>query len=147
MNRWQIPAFLGILFCLSAASVFAMTCEECKEIEKDIASASQERTEQEAELQRVFSKRDVSKASQIERRIATLSKKLAELERTKAANCKDACKPEVIKKTACGKLLSEIAEMEADAAAAENNKASIDDKYKALLNCHKELQRLTGKNK
>jgi hypothetical protein len=147
MHRWKIPAFLGILVCLSAAPVFAMTCEECNEIDKSIASASQERTEQEAELQRAFAKRDSPKVAPTQKRIAALSKKLAELERTKAENCKDACKPEVIKKIECGKLLSEIAEMEADAASAESNKTQIDEKYKALLNCHKELKQLSGEKK
>jgi hypothetical protein len=144
MHNWTISALFGILLCLSAAPILAMTCDECNELDQKTASTEQEIKTQDAELQNAFRKRDLAKVNQVEKQIAALSKKLVELRTSKDANCKDACKPEVMKKTECGAILAEIAAMEADSGSAETNKAKIDEKYKALLNCHKELQQLSG---
>jgi hypothetical protein len=143
MYSWKIPVVVGALFFLTAVPVCAMTCDECNELDKNIESTNQEMATQEAELQRAFAKKEFAKANQAEKRIAALSKKLVELDKSKNDNCKDACKPEVIKKAECVKLLSAIAEMEADASSAEANKEQIDEKYKALLHCHQELQQLS----
>jgi hypothetical protein len=147
MHKWKISAFLGILLCLSTAPALALTCDECNELDKNIELTSQEVATQEAELRSAFTKKDIAKANQAEKRIAALSKKLVELESSKAANCKDACKPEVMKRSECGKLLSEIAAMEADTRSAETSRENIDEKYKALLNCHKEQHQLSREKK
>lgn len=144
MHNWKMSALLGILVCLSAAPIYAMTCDECNELDQKMASADQEMKVQDAELQQAFQKKDLVKVNQIEKQIAALSKKLVELQTSKAANCKDACKPEVMKKTECGNILAEIAAMEADTRSAEANREKIDAKYKALLNCHRELQQFSG---
>jgi multidrug resistance efflux pump len=145
MHRWKFSVLLGLLLFLLAASAFPMTCDECKNLDKKIALTNQEMATLHAQLQSAYSKNDFSKANRTQKRLAELSRKLVKLQGSKNANCQDACDPEVVKKTECGQLLSEIADMEADAQSAEANREKIDKKYEALLECHRELQQFLKK--
>lgn len=141
MHLSKISALIGTLLCLAAVQVHAMTCEECKELESNIAATDQDIKNQDAEIERAFQKKDFAKVTQTQKRLAELSKKLVEL-KTQSLRCKDACRPDVVKRVECGKLLTEIAVMEADSGSAETDTERIDAKYKALLQCHQELQQI-----
>ena len=143
MHWKKISLLVGILLFFSAGAVHPITCEECKEVERNISSTEQEIKKQDTEAERALEKKDLPKATQAQKQISELTKKLTEL-RGQTGKCKDACKPDVVKKTECRNILTEIAALEADAAASEATE-KIDEKYKSLANCHRELQELSTK--
>jgi hypothetical protein len=138
----KIAVLVGTLLCLATMQAYAMSCDECKELEANIAATDQELKRQEAEIERAYQKKDLSKITQNQKRLAEISRKLLELKK-QTPQCKDACRPDVVKRAECGALLAEIAMMESDAVQAQTSTERIDAKYKALLNCHQELEQLT----
>lgn len=139
-----IPLIMSIF---AAESVFALTCEECREIEKNVSLLQRELKEKDNQLKDFFNKREFKKINEIQQRVDEITKELIKL-KSSNNDCTDACKPDMIKKMECRKLCDEIVEMEgkpdSDSDAA---KEKIDARYRELANCNAELEKLIKQSK
>lgn len=134
----------GIYF---ADSVFAVTCEECREIEKNVSLLQRELKEKDVQLKDLFNKREFKKINEIQQRVDDITKELIKL-KSSNNDCTDACKPDMIKKMECKKLCDEIVEMEGKPDSDnEQTKEKIDARYRELANCNSELEKLKKQSK
>ncbi len=129
-----------------AASARSATCEECQELDKIKAVAQQQLTEKEKALEAEFKKKAFQKVTEIRSDINNLRKKLMELE-DKSKGCQDACKPDVIKNLECQKLRSEINALETAPSGHEADAKKVDELYRDLRRCNKELRELKSGQK
>jgi hypothetical protein len=116
----------------------AITCDECREMDKNKASLERDITQKESALQTAFDKKKFNEVNEIRRHILDLRKNLFELEK-KEAGCKDACRADVVKEAECTRIRDQIIKVEADSPA-ETEKA--DALYRELAICNKDLAKL-----
>jgi predicted RNase H-like nuclease (RuvC/YqgF family) len=132
----------GIVFaaCMVAwvGTAQAITCEECKEIEKNRASVESEISHKETSLKAAFEKKKFHEVTEIQKQIVDLRKSLIELQK-KDVGCKDACRPDLVKETECNRLKSQIVKLEEDSPA---DVEKVDALYRDLATCNKDLARL-----
>lgn len=136
-------AILMMLPVLIATPAFAITCEECQEIDKNRRAYSDELEQKSQELKAAFEKRAYDKVSQINVRLNDLRKQLAELSKHNQA-CVDACKPETVKAHECRGIKLEIRKLESEGLKAADQMKKIDDLYRDLLKCNQDLRRMLG---
>ncbi len=139
-----ICAIVGALVLCSAGLARSVTCDECQETEKNKAVTQQDLNQKEKDLETAFKKKAFQKVTEIRNQITDLRKKLMEMQ-DKSKDCKDACKPDVIKEAECTKLRGEINTLESDSSGAEadTEKAEkVDTLYRDLRKCNKDLQEL-----
>lgn len=124
--------------------VAALTCAECREIEKNRRAYSEELEQKGLELKAAFDKRAYDKVTQINLRLSELRKQLSELSAYGDA-CEKACKPETVKAEECRSLKIEIGKLESEGGQSADHVKRIDELYKNLLRCNQELRRALGK--
>ena len=135
---------LGTLLILSGASwSHSITCAECREIEKSKRAANQGLKDKWDEMQKANEEKQYAKVTALSGQLATLRKKLLELDK-KAEGCGAACKPDVVKREECRALQCEIEKMESEPSQTEEQIKQIDDLYRNLLKCNKELRTILG---
>ncbi|MCA1961242.1 MAG: hypothetical protein LDL33_10635 [Desulfomonile sp.] len=131
------------LLVILPASALAITCRECREIEKNRRAYSEELEQKSQELKAAFEKRAYDKVAQINVRLSELRKQLTELAKHQD-ECASACRPDTVKAEECRALKLEIQKLESDEAPSAQQTKKIDDLYLDLLKCNQELRRLLG---
>ncbi len=107
----SILMIVGALTIFTLGQARAVTCEECREIEKNKHQIQEEVDSKEKDLNAAFEKKEFRKVREIRTDITGLRKKMLEL-RSKDDDCKDACKPDVVKTAECSKIRDEIIKLE-----------------------------------
>ncbi len=141
--------FIGALPFFMAGHVFGVTCDECQQMEKSRVEIQQEITSKDKELTAAFEKKEFQKVRDIRTKVTELRRKLLDL-RSKDEECKQACRPDVMKAAECDKIREEILKLESDDSKsdekAEQNSeeqvSKIDGLYRDLQRCNKELTKL-----
>ncbi len=153
MSIKTISIIVGSLVIFTAVQLSAMTCEECREIEKNKTEAQREITDKEKDLTTAFDKKEFLKVRDIRSKITELRKKLLDL-RAKDEECRQACRPDVIKAAECTKIRDEILKLEDESKSeekpqekSEDQIAKIDTLYRDLQRCNKELKQLNKTRK
>jgi hypothetical protein len=148
MSINKISIIAGSLVIFTAVQLSAMTCEECREIEKTKAETQRDITDKDKDLTTAFEKKEFLKVRDIRSKVTELRKKLLDL-RAKDEECRQACRPEVIKAAECSKIREEILKLEDESKPEEEPKekseeqiAKIDALYRDLSRCNKELKQL-----
>jgi predicted RNase H-like nuclease (RuvC/YqgF family) len=118
-----------------AGVVQAITCEECKEMERNRASLESQITQKDNALKAAFDKKQFQEVTEIRRQVLELRRSLIELQK-KDVGCKDACRPDAMKDSECSRLRSEIIKLEDDPASPVDK---VDALYRNLANCNKDL--------
>jgi predicted RNase H-like nuclease (RuvC/YqgF family) len=140
--RWTaILPIVAALLLYSAGAAHCVTCDECQELEKNRGVTQQELTQKEKDLETAFKRKEFQKVTEIRNQITDLRKKLMEMQ-DKSKDCKNACKPDVIKEAQCRKLLSEINTLESTPSGTEAGTEKLDGLYRDLRKCNQELQEL-----
>jgi uncharacterized coiled-coil DUF342 family protein len=134
------------LLLWGVAAARSLTCEECQEFDKNKAVTQQDLNQKEKVLETSFKKKDFQKVTEIRNQITALRKKLMEL-KDKSQDCKDACKPDVIKVAECRKLRNEINALESTPSGAEADADKVDALYRDLRQCNKDLEELKKRRK
>jgi len=145
--RWSaICAIVVGLLLWGPGAARSLTCEECQELDKNKAVTQQDLTQKEKVLETSFKKKDFQKVTEIRNQITDLRKKLMGL-KDKSQNCKDACKPDVIKEAECRKLRGEINTLESNPSGADTDAEKVDALYRDLRQCNKDLEELKKRRK
>lgn len=139
MIRTRVP---GIVFaaCMVAWAglTWAITCDECKEIEKNRSSVEREISVKESSLKAAFDKKQFHEVTEMQKQILDLRKNLIELQK-KDVGCKDACRPDTVKEAECNGIRAQILKLEEEAPSDVNK---VDALYRDLATCSKDLARL-----
>jgi hypothetical protein len=148
MSINTISIIAGSLVIFTAVQVSAITCEECREIEKTKAETQREITDKDKDLTTAFEKKEFTKVRDIRTKVTDLRKKLLDL-RTKDEECRQACRPDVVKAAECSKIREEIIKAEDEPKSEDEPKekseeqiAKTDALYRDLQRCNKELKEL-----
>jgi hypothetical protein len=122
-----------------AAPIFAVTCEECQEMEKKKDAGQQELAQKDKEISVAFEKKQFQKVTQIRSDITALRRKLLQM-RSQDEDCKKACLPEAVKDLECKKLEAELLKLDSEDSTADTEK--IDALYRDLSRCKREMEQL-----
>lgn len=138
---WRTSIAVGsvVLLLTAAASAFAVTCEECQEMEKKKESGQLELAQKDKEISAAFEKKQFQKVTQIRAEITALRKKVLQM-RSQDEECKKACLPEVVKDLECRKIETELLKLDSDDETADT--AKIDGLYRDLSKCRREVEQL-----
>jgi len=111
------------------------------EADKEKSHIQLDLAKKDRDLEKAFKKKDFRVVSELRKEINELRRKLLTL-KGKEEDCKLACRPDVVKEAECGKIVEQIAKMEADDAPEKGDPAKIDALYKDLSLCNQELKKL-----
>jgi len=126
---------------LAAGNCLSITCDECREIERNRAQVQMDLSRKEKDLDRHLQRRDVRQVTEIRKQINELRRTLMGV-KAKEDECKTACRPDVLKDQECHKLMEQIAGMESQEAASQSETRKIDALYGELSKCNQELKKL-----
>lgn len=143
MFRKSVMAILVGLFVMVPWPVFSITCDECLNIEKEKKKMRKELSDSGEDLKEAFQRQEYVKVRGLRNRINELRKKLIDLRKTDV-ECRDACRPEEVKKSECQRLRREIVELETKEAQSEDQIKKVDELYAKLLKCNEEWRRMIG---
>ena len=159
-----------IILALSGGDVaYSITCDECRDLQKQRSDVQVELARKERELDQAVTRRDFRKISGLRGEVNQLRAQLLNM-RGRDEECVIACRPDVMKELECRKLLEEIASLESGATKGaddtskepkgvaqesdagktaetkpveqSDSAAKIDELYRDLARCHRELKRL-----
>jgi len=140
--RWPAICAIVVTFLLwGAGAARSVTCEECQEFDKNRAVSQQQLSQKEKDLEAFFKKKEFQKVTEVRNQITELRKKIMELQ-DKSKDCREACRPDVIKEAECRKLRSEINALESTPSDVEADAEKVDGLYRDLRGCNEELQEL-----
>lgn len=142
-RRAALAVMAAAVTLLAAGSAHSITCEECREIDKNVKAAQKELTEKAKELKNAFDKKEYSTVTQVRNRMNEIRLKLLEL-RKQTDNCRDACRPDVVKAAQCRKIKTEIAKLDTEGPQSADQKKRVDQFYRDLAACNRELRRILG---
>jgi len=149
----RVLIVIGFLAIFSAVQVNATTCEECREIEKTKTETQHDITEKEKDLASASEKKEFKRVLEIRANLTNLRKKVLDL-KNKDEECKQACRPDVVKTAECSRIRDEILKLEDESKPEDEPQeksvdqiAKIDGLYRDLQRCNKDLTELkkTGK--
>jgi hypothetical protein len=130
------------LVLFNGGEVFAkaLTCEECREFDRERSRIQLELTKKEHDMERAFKKKEFRKVSELRNEINELRRQHLTL-KGKEPECKIACRPDVVKEAECNKIIAELAEMDKESVTSEDETKRIDERYKDLSVCNRELKK------
>jgi hypothetical protein len=133
--------YILIFVCIFgfSLSAHALTCEECKELNKTKQSILQQLLKKDEELNAAFNKKNFSEVGEIRNKMIELRKKMIEL-RGSDEKCEEACKPDIVKGTECRKIAEDILRLEAAENTADD--AQVDDLYRQFKTCNTQWEKL-----
>ena len=140
MSIRLLLAFGLTLLVMAPGKLCAITCEECKDMEKKRANVQQELSIKEKELNAAFEKKEFLKVREIRTSMTDLRKQLLDA-KAHEEKCQYACRADVVQQAKCAKLREEIVKME-EAPESEQDIAKVDALYRDLLRCDTELKQL-----
>jgi hypothetical protein len=132
----KLLTFACVIILQAAPTVWAITCEECKGLEKNRKETQEELSQRRKELQDALGESNIPKAKSLRDAVDGLRGRLRGLEGDMKP-CKDACRPDAIKKEECLRIKREIVTMESS-----GDSAKVDARYRDLAKCNVELRRL-----
>ena len=100
-----------------------------------------ELTKNEREMERAFKKKEFRKVTDLRNAIVELRRKHLTL-KSKQPECKVACRPDVVKQAECAKIVAELAAKDTEDLSSSTEREKIDERYKDLVTCNRELKRL-----
>ena len=135
--------FCVLLVVSASGSAYALnvTCDECREFDKQRAHTQLDLSRKEREMEKAFKKREFRKVTEIREEITELRRTLLTL-RSREPECKVACRPDVVKAASCKKLVREIVDLDKDELSTKEDRKKIDEKYSELEACNQELRKL-----
>lgn len=125
----------GAVYCKS------LSCEECRQLDRERSRVQLELTKKEREMERAFKKKEFRKVTDLRNAIVELRRKHLTL-KSKQPECKIACRPDVVKQAECEKIVAELAEKDSEDLSSATEREEIDERYKDLVTCNRELKRL-----
>ncbi len=143
--RFHILVITAIAFTLGAAPVFAITCRECQNLEQEKRALQQELDELRQVINTAFQQKKYKDVKATNKRINEIRRKLMDI-REFDDQCRDACRPDVVKRDECTRLKKEILSLESSGAISEEQIAKVDKLYLDLRRCNRELRELEGGN-
>lgn len=126
---------------MAAGNCHPITCDECREIEKNRSQVQMDLSRKEKELDRHLQRRAVREVTEIRKQINELRRSLMGL-KAKEDECKSACRPDVLKEQECHKLMEQIAGLESQEAGSQSEIQKIDALYVEFSKCRQELKKL-----
>ena len=126
---------------LWTGNAHCITCDECRELDKNKAQLQTELTRKEKELERYLQRRDVRLLTETRKQVNDLRRNLINSGRHEN-ECRAACKPDVLKEAECQKLMEEIVRLESQEPQEQNETAKIDSLYLDLSRCNQDLRKL-----
>jgi hypothetical protein len=133
-----MAAFFVLLGCSAA---FSISCDECQDIIKEIRTIDEDVKTRRKDLDEANKNKEYKKVVEINEEITRLRRKIVDLQRT-SDPCREACTPERIQFDKCNKIKLTIVEMESASSGRGEENKKIDELYRSLLECNKELRRL-----
>ncbi len=130
---------ISIIICIVLAlpvSAKEMTCDECRNITRQIAELESQRKTLDEGVSKQFEKRNYKAVNKLNEDITNLVKQIVEHQKTHAKNCKDACDPEKILEYDVRTLAAQIFKLESENA----DKVKIDQLYKELIEKNRHLE-------
>lgn len=139
----RVGAMLGLFVMIAGGQAYSkdLSCEECREFDRERAQIQIEIAKKEREMERTFKKKEFRAVSDLRNEINELRRKRLTL-KGKEPDCKKACRPDVMKGLECSKLIATLAEMDKDEVSSESELKEIDERYKELVVCNRELKKL-----
>ena len=139
----RVGAMLGLFVLIAGGQAYSkdLSCEECREFDRERAQIQIEIAKKEREMERTFKKKEFRAVSDLRNEINELRRKHLTL-KGKEPDCKKACRPDVMKGLECSKLIATLAEMDKDEVSSESELKEIDERYKELVVCNRELKKL-----
>ena len=141
MDKGLRSIMIAVCIVVCAGLAQAITCDECKEIDRKLSSLETQLARKETALKEASDKKRYSEVTEIHRQVVNLRREVVDLKKQNLG-CKDACRPDVVKATECTRLRSQIMKMEEDAASPVDK---IDELYRDLASCNKELTGLKSR--
>jgi len=136
----------GLFFVFWTENANSITCDECRDIEKNKAQVQMELSRKEKDLDRYLQRRDVRLLTETRKQINDLRRNMIGLQ-THDNECRMACKPDVVKEAECRKLMEQIVTLESQGSEAQADTAKIDSLYSDLSRCHQDLKKLKESHK
>lgn len=142
----RMKAVLKICLCLiflATGSAYSakITCEECREFDKQRAQTQLELSRKERRMDRAFKKKEFRTVTKIRREITELRRTILTL-KSRAPQCKKACRPDVVKESKCRRIVLELVDLDKGAFATKEEQEKIDERYRDLAGCNRELRKL-----
>ena len=122
------------------SGALAVTCKECREMEKQKLALQQELDAKEHRLKDAYGEKQYKEVTELRTRIVDLKRQLLDLRKEDVA-CRDACRPDVVKESECQEIRAEIMKAE-ESPDAGNDSAAMDKLYKDLARCNDDLKHL-----
>lgn len=130
-----------VVLAHGSADALSVTCDECREFDKERARTQLELSRKERQMENAFKKKEFREVTQIREEITELRRSLLKL-KSKEDECKIACRPDMVKAAHCKKLVREIAELDKDELTTKEDREKIDEKYTELATCNRDLRKL-----
>lgn len=134
---------MGLFVVIASGQVLAkgLTCDQCREQDREKTQIQMEIAKKEREMERAFKKKEFRTVTDLRNEINELRRKHLRLA-GKEPECKKACRPDVVKELECSKIINELAQMDKAEATSEAEQKKIDERYKELEVCNRELKKL-----
>jgi hypothetical protein len=134
-------ALLGVWLLAWSGAALAVTCEECRDMEKQKAALGQQIGDEAKKIQEAMDKKQFPQALEIRNRVNEMRKRVNEITLRVEKECRDACRPDVVKAAECGRIRQEIASLDSsNLPPADQEK--VDRLYRDLLRCNEDLVQL-----
>ncbi len=146
-NRTRLGILLPLCFVvLTVGQAFSMTCEECQELNRKKAALEKTLSDERDKQKNAQEQKNVQEVMEINKQIINVSKDINAVAKEIAANrqeCEAVCKPDVVQKMKCRRLMEQIDELESQTSSAgEEQLDKIDGLYLELQKCRKELKQM-----
>lgn len=138
-----IGMLLGFLVIAAGGQAYgkSLSCDECREFDRERAQIHIEIAKKEREMERAFKRKEFRSVADLRTEINELRRKHLTL-KGKESECKKACRPDVIKEVECAKIITELVGLDKGGNISESDLKKIDDRYKELVICNRELKKL-----
>jgi Na+-transporting NADH:ubiquinone oxidoreductase subunit NqrC len=142
----RMKAVLKICLCLmvfATGSAYSakLTCEECRELDKQRAQAQLELSRKERQMDRAFKKKEYRKVRTVRAEMTELRRTILSLQ-SKEPQCKIACRPDVVKQAKCRRIVEELVALDKGDPVNKEEQEEIEKRYRELAACNRELAKL-----
>jgi hypothetical protein len=139
----RVGTMLGLFALILGGQAYSkdLSCEQCQQFDRERAQIQIEVAKKEREMEGAFRKKEFRTVSDLRTEINELRRKHLTL-KAKEPECKKACRPDVVKGLECAKLISTLAEVDKEDVTSESELKKIDERYKDLEVCNRELRKL-----
>ena len=145
-TNWAYYSFVGFTMVFGMLScgtlvVNAITCEECLQKDKNMQIVKEKLTKKTKELKEALDAKRFRKIRLLNKEILELKKEQLKLTKDRG-ECREACSPDVLKENQCNDLKVKIVEKEAKGSLSKDEITKIDEMYRELQQCNRQLKRI-----